>query len=54
MRWHPQSPFGKAWVKVVNDIRSQNTEKTEEELKWIIGVEYHKFYPRWDTYTYTR
>jgi hypothetical protein len=54
MRSNPYSPFGMAWTKAANVIRAQNTDKNGEELKWIIGVEYYKFLPKWDTYVYVK
>ena len=54
MRIPSHSPVGKAWAQACEYIREQNSDKTTEELKFIIRVEYYKFLPNWKTYVYVK
>ena len=53
-RSKPGSPYAIAWDKVRADVRSQNTDKSEDEILAIIGTVYRQFKDNWKTYKYTK
>ena len=54
MRGRPGSPYALAWARVVADIRAQNPDKSEDEIREIALKVQYDFSPNWKTYKYTK
>lgn len=48
------TPGWEAWMKVVADVRAQNPDKSEAEIKEIIHEVRREFSPKWKTYKYVK